>query len=384
VLPKDTRLFSVDDHIHEHPNVWLDRLPSRYREAAPRVVDLEDGRQAWKFEEQLVPIDSGTSQPRTDVPGVRARPARFDEMRPGCYDPKARLTDMDIDGVWAELGFPQWARFAGHRFYPTNNPELSQLCVRAYNDFVLEEWTATNPERLVPLTIIPWWDIGAAVEEAYRTAGLGSKAIAFTENPTVLGQPSVHSDHWDPLWHAVADVGLPLCMHIGSSSRMLTSSPDAPAGVAWTATGVNSLLAFADWLWSGIFDRFASLRVAFSEGGAGWVPYAIERSEKLVDSHSGMKPKRRPTEIYREHMYVCFVTDDVALSQIDIIGSDNLMWESDFPHTDGMWPHSRTTLERSLANVADDISIKIASTNAQRVFGVSAPAQPLHDFAKES
>jgi predicted TIM-barrel fold metal-dependent hydrolase len=290
---------------------------------------------------------------------------------------------MDVDGVWAELGFPQWARFAGHRFYPTNDPELSRLCVQAYNDFILDEWTVVDPERLVPLTIIPWWDIRGAVEETYRTAALGSRAIAFSENPTVLGQPSVHTDHWDPLWTAVADVGLPLCMHIGSSSRMLTSSPDAPGGVAWTATGMNSMLAFADWLWSGIFDRFPSIRVAFSEGGAGWVPYAIERSEKLIDSHGGPKPKRRPTEIYREHMYVCFVTDDVALRQLDVIGPDNLMWESDFPHTDGMWPHSRTTLERSLANIPDDMSIKIASANAQRVFGVPAPERLRDDFPKE-
>ena len=171
---------------------------------------------------------------------------------------------MDIDGVWAELGFPQYARFAGHRFFPTTDPELSRLCVKAYNDFVLEEWTATNAQRLIPLTIIPWWDIDAAIEETYRTASLGSRAIAFSENPTVLGEPSIHTDHWDPLWHAVAEVGLPLCMHIGSSSKQITSSDDAPVQVSWTATGMNSLLAFADWLWSGVFDRFPAMRIALS------------------------------------------------------------------------------------------------------------------------
>jgi predicted TIM-barrel fold metal-dependent hydrolase len=379
MLPKETRLFSVDDHIHEHPKVWEDRLPARYRERGPRVIELDDGRQAWAYEDQIVPIDQGTALPRTDVAGTPKRPTRFDQMRPGCFDPKARLIDMDEDGVWAELGFPQWVRFAGHRFLPTSDPELSRLCVMAYNDFVLEEWSSTDPDRLVPLTIMPWWDIESAVAEVQRTAAAGAKAIAFSENPTVLGYPSVHTDHWNPLWSAVSEVGLPLCMHIGSSSRMVTSSEDAPVAVAWTATGMNSLLAFADWLWSGIFDRFPAMRVAFSEGGAGWVPYALERSEKYCESHTGWSGARRPTEVFKEHMFVCMVTDDTALSQIDVIGEDNLMWESDFPHTDGMWPHSRSTLERSLAAIDDDVAVKIGSTNAQRVFGVlpSTAAAPL-------
>lgn len=388
MLPKDVRLFSVDDHIHEPPNLWLDRLPTRYQEVGPRVVELDDGRQAWKYEDQVVPIDAGTSLPRSELPasvvaapGVRQRPARFDEMRPGCYDPKARLEDMDIDGVWAELGFPQYSRFAGHRFFPTTDPELSRLCVEAYNDFVLEEWTPTSPERLIPLTIVPWWDVTAAVAETYRTAAKGSKGIAFTENPTVLGEPSIHTDHWDPLWHAVSDVGLPLCQHIGSSSKQITSSPDAPGGVAWTASGMCSLLAMADWVFSGALDRFPAIRIVFSEGGAGWVPYALERADKLAAPGQRLKrggvaqPDRLPSEVFHEHMFVCIITDNVALSQLDIIGADNLMWEADFPHMDGMWPNSRTTFESSMADVPDEVAVKIGSANAQRVFG-SAPAQP--------
>jgi predicted TIM-barrel fold metal-dependent hydrolase len=221
---------------------------------------------------------------------------------------------------------------------------------------------------------MPWWDLESAVDEVHRTAAAGAKAIAFSENPTVLGYPSVHTDHWDPLWNVVSEVGLPLCMHIGSSSRMATSSDDAPVAVAWTATGMNSLLAFADWLWSGIFDRFPAMRVVFSEGGAGWVPYALERSAKFLDAHASRNGSlRRPLDVYREHMFVCMVTDDTALSQIDVIGEDNLMWESDYPHTDGMWPHSRSTLERSLADIPDDIAVKIGSSNAQRVFAAVPP-----------
>jgi predicted TIM-barrel fold metal-dependent hydrolase len=133
-------------------------------------------------------------------------------------------------------------------------------------------------------------------------------------------------------------------------------------------------------MWSGTLDRFPGIRIVLSEGGAGWVPYALERAEKYVDSHPadprhGLTPGergslRRPTEIFRDQIYVCIITDEAAISQMDRIGADNLMWEADFPHLDGMWPNSRTTFERSMADVPDEIAIKIGSKNAQRVFGV--------------
>jgi predicted TIM-barrel fold metal-dependent hydrolase len=118
-----------------------------------------------------------------------------------------------------------------------------------------------------------------------------------------------------------------------------------------------------------VFERFPRLRIALSEGGAGWVPYALERSDKYFDINPGRtRLSRRPSEVFRDHVFVCIVTDDAAIDQLDVIGADNLMWESDFPHNDGMWPASRSTLERSVEYVADDVAVKIASTNAQRVF----------------
>jgi predicted TIM-barrel fold metal-dependent hydrolase len=370
-LPDDVRAVSVDDHIIEPPGLWQDRLPERYRADGPHVVDLDDGTQAWVYEDQVIRTVRGNTRTR---PGFEHDPngwARFDEMRPGCYDPKARLADMDADGVWAQLGFPDFCRFAGHRFLTGHDPRLARLCVQAYNDFVVDEWCRADPERLIPLAIVPWWDVPAAVDEVGRMRDRGARAVAFSENPTTLGLPSVYTDHWEPLWAAIADAGLVVCLHIGSSSKLLRSSDDAPPSVALTYVGANSMIACGDWLFSGILERHPRLRVAFSEGGAGWVPYVLERADQVFAEFVEVLPATRPPrELFAEHMYVCMLEDTTALAALDVIPVDNIMWESDYPHESGTFPNSRARLETSLAGVPGDIAVKIAAGNARRLFGL--------------
>jgi predicted TIM-barrel fold metal-dependent hydrolase len=131
------------------------------------------------------------------------------------------------------------------------------------------------------------------------------------------------------------------------------------------------MLAMADWIFSGIFDRFPSMRVLLSEGGAGWVPYILERAQKLVDirgSTEGLGIAKTPREYFRDNMFACMVTDEFAIDSRHAIGIDNLMWEGDYPHSDGMFPDSRTNLERVLRDVPEDEARKICQLNAERVF----------------
>ncbi|HEV8298086.1 MAG TPA: amidohydrolase family protein [Acidimicrobiales bacterium] len=368
-VPDDVRPISVDDHIIEPPHLWQDRLPARDREVGPRVVELDDGTQAWRFEDQVIRTVRGNSRTREGFDPDPNGWARFDEMRPGCYDPKARLADMDADGVWAQVAFPDFSRFAGHRFINARDPALAIRCVEAYNDFAIDEWCATDPERLGAVAILPFWDVPAAVAEVARIAARGPRAFAFSENPTTLGLPSVYTSHWEPLWSAIADTGLPVCLHIGSSSKLLRSSDDAPPPVCLTFVGANSMMACADWLFSGILERHPQLQVAFSEGGAGWVPYVLERADEVfTDFPDVIVARRPPRELFAEHMHVCMLKDDTALAALDVIPNDNIMWESDYPHESGTFPHSRARLERSLARVPTPIAAKIAETNARRLF----------------
>jgi predicted TIM-barrel fold metal-dependent hydrolase len=377
VLPADTRLMSADDHMIEPPHLWVDRVPQRYRERCPRIVEV-DGRQAWLYEDELtyIPMGSCRALPGFREEGYPPAPgtANFAEIRPGCYDPVERLKDMDVDGVWGQLCFPNYSRFAGHRFFlDVQDQDLGLTCLRTYNDYLLDEWCATDPARLFGAAILPLYDVDLAVAELERAVGKGAKAIAFSENPTVLGLPSVHTDHWEPLWSAVGAADVPVCMHIGSSSQLVTTSRDAPPTVLVSCNGLNSMMACIDWLMSGILERHPSLKVILSEGGAGWLPYILERADKAFHdprikpnaaigqtSRGGTVP---PSQLFREHMYVCLVDEHFALRSLGDIPVDNLVWEGDFPHGDGLWPHNHEYLEKALAAVPDDDARKIAETN---------------------
>ena len=377
MLPANVKPMSADDHLIEPPDLWTNRLPAAYHDQGPHIVEV-DGREYWEYEGVRTPNMMGTRRPlpgfvptgHPDMPGKGT--ARYDEIRPGCYNPVARLADMDIDGVWGQLCFPDFSRFAGHRFYlGVKDLDLGLLCTQAYNDYVLDEWCATDPERLFGSVILPLFDIDLAVAELERTIAKGASAISFSENPTVLGLPSVHTDHWDPLWAVANDAGIPVCMHIGSSSKLINTSDDAPTSVSLTLTGMNSILACVDWLMSGAFERFAKLNIVLSEGGAGWVPYVTERADKMFHDkrfEEMMSHERLPSELFAEHVYVCLVDEYFALRSLDDMPIDNMLWEGDYPHGDGLWPDNLVYLEKAFADVPEADAQKIVESNFRRLF----------------
>ena len=297
-------------------------------------------------------------------------PTKYGDMLPGCYDPKERVKDMDIDGVQAQLCFPSFPGFAGSTFFNSTDKELATACVSAYNDWMIDEWCAANPTRQIPLVLVPFWDIEATVREAQRVAEKGAKAVSFTESPHALGLPSFHTDHWDPFLRVCEAAGMPLCLHFGSGGAPAVA-PEAPFTAAIALFGLNSQMCTVDLVNSRIFERFPGLKVALSEGGIGWMPYILERSDYTWERHryyTGMADARRPSEIFRSNIYGCFIYDDAGLHNIDRIGADNIMFESDYPHSDCNFPYTRKMLEESLVSIPDDVAAKIAEDNARRVF----------------
>jgi len=381
MLPASARLYSADDHLIEPAHLWVDRVPAKYKDRCPRIIEV-DGREAWQFEDDRYFLTMGSCRAAEGFSEIGYPPApgtaRYDEIRPGCYDPAERIKDMDLDGMWGQLLFPNYARFAGHRFYlNVKDQELALVCLETYNDHLLEEWCATAPGRLFGAAILPLHDIEQAVIEFERVVAKGASAIAFSENPTVLGLPSIHTRYWDPLFAAASEAEIPLCTHIGSSSRLVSTSPDAPVTVQVTLLGVNSMMAGADWLLSSNFDRFPKLKVILSEGGAGWVPYIVERADKVwhdrridfdpVLGRMHNKPQRPPSVLFSEHMYICLVDERFALTALDQMPVDNVLFEGDYPHGDGLWPNNRRYLEKVLADIPDDDAEKIAGLTLARL-----------------
>lgn len=373
------KLLSTDDHLIEHPAVWSDRLPEKYRETGPRIVEQPRAggppAEVWLYEGRVYPYIGLNAVAGKTPEEFGVDPTRYDEMIPGCYDPKARLVDMDLDGVWGALCFPSFPRFAGTVFLEGEDKELALLCVQAWNDFVLDEWCAPARDRFIPVVILPLWDVSLCVAEIHRSAAKGAKAISFPENPVPLGLPSFHTDHWDPVFSAAEETGMPLTMHFGTSGRPPITAPEAPMAVMITLFGCNSMYATADLLFSPVFHKHPELKVGLSEGGIGWMPYLMERIDGTWERHrfyQNVNQDVRPSELFTKHMHGCFIDDRFGVEVRHKIGVDNITWECDYPHSDSYWPKSRSYAAEVLADVPDDEVHRIVELNARRLYNFPA------------
>jgi predicted TIM-barrel fold metal-dependent hydrolase len=305
----------------------------------------------------------------------------MDDMRQGCWDPKARLDDMDVNWVEASLSFPTFPRFCGQTFLEREDKELADLCVKAYNDWQFDEWCAGSGGRLVPLPIIQLWDAQLAADEVRRNAARGAHAVCFSEIPPFLGLPSVHDadGYWDPFFRACAETETVVSMHIGSSSKMPSTSPDAPPAVGSTLTYMNAAMSLTDYLMSGIFERIPDLQVAYSEGQIGWIPYVLDRADKVWAENRGWggvadKVRVPPSQAYREHVFGCFFDDPHGLKSLDEIGAETVTFETDYPHSDSTWPHSRKVAMDIMADLDDDTIVQVVRGNAIRMLRLDLPA----------
>jgi len=392
----DTRewLISVDDHVLEPGHVWQDRVAARYRDAAPRLVRDGDG-EAWIYDgKRMVTPGLGAVAGRSREE-FSFEPITYDEMRPGCYDSVARLEDMNRAGVLASMCFPSFPRFCGQVFLEAGDRDLALLCVQAYNDWMIDEWCGLAPGLYIPLTLVPLWDPKLAATEVRRTAARGSRAIAFSENPAMLGLPTIHDrqGHWDPLMQACEETETVVCMHIGSSSRRYTMSDESPMLVTMSwAPPLMIAGAMIEWVFSPVLRKFPGIKVALAEGGIGWMPFFLERCAQVVDKHrfwiaSGDVRHDSLTgrvevmtegaveldgfsviDTFRKNIYGCFIDDIHGVRNLDAIGVDNVMIETDYPHSDSTWPNCLEYAKKQLADLSDDDRFKIMRGNAERVF----------------
>lgn len=386
------RIISVDDHVIEPPHVWQSRLPAKLRDRGPRVVrdtyeiTWVDGNQVfkkggngpmtdwWVYEDfswchQMLNACAGYDESEWWM-----GPIGFDQMRDGCYDPAARVKDMDLNHVEASLCFPTYPRFCGQLFAERSDRELALACVRAYNDWMVEEWAGDADGRLIPLCLVPLWDPELAAQEVYRNAARGVRAVAFSELPGKLGLPTIHdpSGHWEPFFAACDETDTAIYMHIGSGSHWLTSSPDAPPAVTATLVFVTSVMSLTDWLFSGALARYPNLRLCFAEGQIGWIPYVLERADKLWAKGIWGQAGDRPPSQYMERIYGCFFDDMAGLDARERIGTDQIAFETDYPHQDSTWPRTLEVVEGFADRLDDDELHKVLRGNAARLLGIEA------------
>jgi predicted TIM-barrel fold metal-dependent hydrolase len=392
-MPEIPKIISVDDHVVEPPHVWEKWLPKRFVDRAPHIerkgigpmvhtgggnyqVSFDpDGPEAdvWFFEDLVYVHKRHVAAAGFDRDDMTMSPITYDGMRPGCYEPKARIEDMELNHVEASLCFPTFPRFCGQTFTEaTTDRDLGMACVQAYNDWMVEEWCFDSGGRLIPLCLIPLWDAELAATEVRRNAARGVRAVCFSEIPPHLGLPSIHSGKWDPFFTACAETGTVVCMHIGSSSKMPATSADAPDSVAATLSFGNAMASLADFLFSGVLVRYPTLKLAYSEGQIGWLPYILERADDVWEDHRAwthshdLTPEPPSTYYYRQ-VFGCFFKDQHGLESIDRVGIDNITFETDYPHTDSTWPDTKKVAEKMMSDLTDEQIYKIVRGNAIRM-----------------
>ena len=396
--PEIPWIISVDDHVLEPKDVWQRWLPSKYRPEGPRVVRssyalktaAERGRGGsakmvdsgpetdfWVYEDLVMSINSGFASAGRPSEENDDHPVGYDKMRPGFYDMTARLADMDVNHIERSLCFPTFPRFCGQTFLEAKDRELALECVRAYNNWMVEEWAGESGGRLVPLCLIPLWDGIEAAAEVRRNAARGVRAVAFCELPSHLGLPSIHDkDHyWEPFFQACEETGTVICMHIGSSSNFVRTSDDAPVVVRAALTAVNSQMSLTDWLFSGALARHPGLKIAYSEGQIGWIPFALERCDTLWDRKTARHQVAAelvepPSAYFHRQVFGCFFEDDFGLRARADVGVDQITFESDYPHQDTTWPHTEEYAQSSMAELSHEEIVKITRTNAIKLFGL--------------
>jgi len=373
--PREVRytLFSVDDHLMEPRHTFEGRLPAKLADRAPRVVDTEEGHEVWVIEDTpyfQVGFMCVAGRPSEDH---RVEPSRYEEVRKGCWDIDARIADMDIGGVWASVNFPSGVTgFGGTLFSELKDRELGLACVRAWNDWLFEEWYGSYPERIVPLgiTFLTDPEIGAA--EIRRNAARGFTAVTMPEQPHKQGLPPIFDSYWEPIIRACAETETVMNLHVGSSG--FASMPAGAPMIELGATLFQSMAfdSCAEWLWSGWPARYPELKIAMSEGGIAWVAGLIDRLDNIMSRSgygSGWPAKDvSPSECLRRNFWFCMIDDPSTISTRDAIGVENILFESDYPHGDGTWPDTQAVMHKLLGKLPEKEIRMIAHENAARLY----------------
>src|SRR3984885_5386453 len=380
----DLILVSVDDHLIEPPDMFVQHIAPRFKDRAPVVQHGTNGAHHWQIENQRAPglgLNAVAGRPKEEY---GFEPVSYEQVRKGCFDPDARIEDMNANGVLGSICFGSFPGFAGARFQKMQDKELALATIQAYNDWHFNSWCGKHPGRFIPLAMLPLWDVGLAVSELKRMVRLGCHAVTFPENPALIGLPSVHNECWEPLWAACEEHAVVLCCHIGSAGNAPYPSDESPIDAWITAMPISIANAAADWLFATFWKRYPGLKMALSEGGIGWIPYFLERADFTYEQHGAWTRttfgKEKPSDGFRGHFVPCFIAAGFGLGNRQDIGIDIICWEADYPHSDATWPKSPENLWKAIRPLPSGDIDKITHRNAMAAFSYD----PVARFGREN
>jgi predicted TIM-barrel fold metal-dependent hydrolase len=357
-------LISADSHVNPPPTFWADYLPREFREQAPRLETTHEG-EFEVFEGRRTLLSAGLSALSATAgkkPEEYDVSSRRQERRPGGYDPVERLIDQDIEEMQAEVIY-------GGGPLKTQDAALRLASHSAYNDWIAD-FCSNEPSRLLGMAYIPVDTLEIAVKETRRTIGRGLRGVVIPHNPpgTEWGDPA-----WDPLWTTIEELDVPAAIHTGPLMGDLKRRFDTgPHFMTDMVLGKLSLAKpFVEVIIGGVLDRHPDLRVIGVEGQIGWVPFVLEYLDHSYNKHrywSKYSLKELPSDYARRQVCWTFIEDPVGLRERHAIGIDNILWSSDYPHSETTWPNSKKLTDEWLAAYPEDEKRKIVCDNARQLY----------------
>jgi predicted TIM-barrel fold metal-dependent hydrolase len=389
---REYRLIDSDAHALEAPNIWKNWLPAQFQDRAPRLVKDPAGGDAWQFEPDRPIMMIGL----TATAGMRYEEMRwegytFETIRKSCYDGAARLEDMDFDGIDAECLYPSQRTM--QYFMGNEEVEFHRAGIRAYNDWLMKEFCAPDPTRLIGLAQTPNLGTDEAIAELRRCKDMGYLGAIISAWPS--GNDFLGPED-DPFWSAAEEMGLPISVHINVVRRnqaqptQQRSANVGMGGQAGAGSDVRAIaqMAFAglmafpsvlsELIMSGTFERHPKLKIIGTEVEVGWIPEAIEQLDNFYwrnRTWTKLNLKKLPSEYFHENFLCTFITDRFGVKSRYEVGVRNMAWSTDFPHHGNDWPYSRKIVEELFAGVPEYEKWLITCGNTGLLYGLIEPAQ---------
>lgn len=378
------KVIDVDTHVTEPPDVWTDRVSSKWGNLVPHVKRI-NGVDLWLIGDKPVMPPGITAIAEFD--GYLPKfPKTYEDAIPASYDANARLRYMDSHNIYAQVIYPNLGGFGSARFLEMKDPELMLECVRAYNDWLVE-WCSADSKRLLPIMAIPFWDLDEAIREMQRCTNIGHKGILFGSVPEQFGQPPLIDSHWDPFWAAAQETGLPISFHIASGDNTDIFNDPHKIGTRTNLARQCAQLfmenshCIGDLIFSGICHRFPDLKFVSVESGASWVIFAVEALD--WQWHNNGVPQEHPeydllpSEYFQRQIYSCFWFEQLGIQRAIELFPDNFMYETDFPHPTSMSPGPASTAmppaeyaERALGEMPENLIRKVVQDNAVKLYNL--------------
>jgi predicted TIM-barrel fold metal-dependent hydrolase len=384
-LPLDElKVVDADTHLTEAHDLWTKRAPAEWKERVPRVEQVE-GAATWVVDGAV--LGRAGAGGVVDRDGVKGRSFEglyeweIDQVHVAAYDPVARVELMNDIGVWAQIVFPGVVGLGGQGLADNvKDVALRTLCLEIFND-ASAELQAESGNRLLPMGLLPAWDVDLCVREAHRIADLGLRGVNLTSDPQDLGAPDLANRAWDPLWEACSALGLPVHFHIGASLTTMnyfgtypwpSHDDDTQLAIGGTLLFIGNARVVVNIICSGMLDRFPELKIVSVESGAGWVPFILEALDyEMSENAPNLRAELSlsPTEFFRRQIYATMWferTDLVPL--VAAVGEDNILFETDFPHPTCLYPAPLETAEHNMRELSPSAQRKILGENAAKLY----------------